>query len=89
LTYNQLNEDILNENLVIINASPVGTFPHADECPNIPYQFLTDKHLLFDAVYNPAETLFLKKGKEQKAQVLNGEGMLTGQAIAAWKIWNE
>ena len=89
LTYDQLNEDILNENLVIINASPVGTFPHADECPNIPYQFLTDKHLLFDAVYNPAETLFLKKGKEQKAQVLNGEGMLTGQAIAAWKIWNE
>lgn len=89
LTYDQLNESILNENLVIINASPVGTFPHADECPNIPYQFLTDKHLLFDAVYNPAETLFLKKGKEQKAQVLNGEGMLTGQAIAAWKIWNE
>lgn len=89
LTYDQLNEDILNVNLVIINASPVGTFPHADECPNIPYQFLTDKHLLFDAVYNPAETLFLKKGKEQKAQVLNGEGMLTGQAIAAWKIWNE
>jgi shikimate dehydrogenase len=89
LTYDQLNEDILNENLVIINASPVGTFPHADECPNIPYQFLTDQHLLFDAVYNPAETLFLKKGKEQKAQVLNGEGMLTGQAIAAWKIWNE
>jgi len=89
LTYDQLNEDILNKNLVIINASPVGTFPHADECPNIPYQFLTDKHLLFDAVYNPAETLFLKKGKEQKAQVLNGEEMLTGQAIAAWKIWNE
>ncbi|ADQ80930.1 shikimate dehydrogenase [Paludibacter propionicigenes WB4] len=89
LTYDQLNEDILNENLVIINASPVGTFPHADECPNIPYQFLTDKHLLFDAVYNPTETLFLKKGKEQKAQTLNGEGMLTGQAIAAWKIWNE
>jgi len=89
LTYDQLNEDILSDNLVIINASPVGTFPHANECPNIPYQFLTDKHLLFDAVYNPAETLFLKKGKEQKAQILNGEGMLTGQAIAAWKIWNE
>ena len=89
LTYDQLNEDILNKNLEINNASPVGTFPHADECPNIPYQFLTDKHLLFDAVYNPAETLFLKKGKEQKAQVLNGEEMLTGQAIAAWKIWNE
>jgi shikimate dehydrogenase len=88
LTYDQLNNEILNENLVIVNASPVGTFPHSDECPNIPYQLLTDKHLLFDAVYNPAETLFLKKGKAQGAQGLNGEGMLIGQAIAAWEIWN-
>jgi len=88
LTYSQLNSEILNQNLVIVNASPVGTFPHSDECPNIPYQLLTSKHLLFDAVYNPAETLFLKKGKEQGAQGLNGEGMLIGQAIAAWEIWN-
>ena len=88
LTYSQLNSEILNENLIIVNASPVGTFPHSDECPNIPYQLLTGKHLLFDAVYNPAETLFLKKGKEQGAQGLNGEGMLIGQAIAAWEIWN-
>ncbi|HJV77576.1 MAG TPA: shikimate dehydrogenase [Paludibacter sp.] len=88
LTYDQVNEETLNENLVIVNASPVGTFPHSDECPNIPYQYLTDKHLLFDVVYNPAETLFLKKGKEQGAQGLNGEGMLIGQAVAAWEIWN-
>ena len=88
LTYWQLNEDILNDYLIIVNASPVGTFPHSDECPDIPYKFLTNKHLLFDAVYNPAETLFLKKGKEQGAMGLNGESMLTGQAIAAWEIWN-
>lgn len=88
LTYDQVNEETLNENLVIVNASPVGTFPHSDECPNIPYQYLTDKHLLFDVVYNPAETLFLKKGKKQGAQGLNGEGMLIGQAVAAWEIWN-
>jgi shikimate dehydrogenase len=88
LTYNQLNEETLNENMVIVNASPVGTFPHSDECPNIPYQYLTDKHLLFDVVYNPAETLFLKKGKEQGVEGLNGEGMLIGQAVAAWEIWN-
>jgi len=89
LTYNQLNEEILNDYLVIVNASPVGTFPHSDECPDIPYQFLTSKHLLFDVVYNPAETLFLKKGKAHGVQGLNGESMLIGQAIAAWKIWNQ
>jgi shikimate dehydrogenase len=89
LTYQELNVEILSENLVIVNASPVGMFPHADECPDIPYLFLTDKHLLFDAVYNPAETLFLKKGKEYGANGLNGEAMLIGQAEAAWEIWNE
>jgi len=60
-----------------------------ERCPDIPYQYLTSRHLLFDAVYNPAETLFLQKGKAQGTTVLNGEGMLTGQAEAAWKIWNE
>ena len=89
LTYQELNVEILSENLVIVNASPVGMFPHADECPDIPYSFLTDKHLLFDAVYNPAETLFLKKGKEYGTKGLNGEVMLIGQAEAAWEIWNE
>jgi shikimate dehydrogenase len=88
LIYPQLNENTMNEHTVIVNASPVGTYPHSDECPNIPYQFLTNQHVLFDVVYNPAETLFLKKGKEHGAQGLNGEAMLTGQAIAAWEIWN-
>ncbi|MDP4240289.1 MAG: shikimate dehydrogenase [Bacteroidota bacterium] len=88
LTYSQLNKDLLSDNLLIVNASPVGTFPHQDECPAIPYQFLTAGHVLFDVVYNPAETLFLRKGREKGAVGLNGEGMLTGQAIAAWEIWN-
>lgn len=88
LTYQMLSKEILADNLLIINASPVGTYPHSDECPDIPYQFLTDKHFLFDVVYNPAETLFLKKGKEKGAQGLNGEAMLVGQALAAWEIWN-
>lgn len=89
ITYNLLNKEILTENLIIVNASPVGTFPNTDECPDIPYQFLSDKHLIYDVVYNPAETLFLKKGKDQGAAIMNGEGMLIGQAVAAWKIWNE
>ena len=88
LTYEQLNEEILTRHLLIINASPVGTFPHSTECPQIPYEFITGKHLLFDVVYNPAETLFLQKGKEHGAQTLNGQGMLIGQAEAAWEIWN-
>lgn len=88
LTYSDLNEEILNDNLLIVNATPLGTFPKTDACPDIPYQFLTDKHLLFDVVYNPAETLFMKKGRDAGATVLNGEEMLIGQAIAAWEIWN-
>ena len=88
-TYDQLSAEIITEYKVIVNASPVGTFPKVDACPAIPYEFLTEDHLLYDLVYNPAETLFLKKGKERGAAVLNGESMLTGQAIAAWKVWNE
>ena len=88
LTYSDLNEEILNDNLLIVNATPLGTFPKTDACPDIPYQFLTDKHLLFDVVYNPAETLFMKKGRDAGATALNGEEMLIGQAIAAWVIWN-
>lgn len=89
LTYTELNQVIMQDNLIIINASPVGTFPHANECPAIPYEFIGEKHLLFDVVYNPAETLFLKKGKERGAETLNGEEMLQGQARAAWEIWDE
>jgi len=88
-TYSQLTPKIMADYTVVVNASPVGTFPHSDECPDIPYQYLTDKHLLFDVVYNPAETLFMIKGKEQGAVVLNGEAMLVGQAVAAWEIWNQ
>jgi len=88
LTYPQLTEAVMTDHLVIVNASPVGTFPHFDECPDIPYQFITSAHILFDVVYNPAETLFLRKGREQGAVGLNGEEMLIGQAVASWEIWN-
>ncbi|MFV0470757.1 MAG: shikimate dehydrogenase family protein [Paludibacteraceae bacterium] len=88
ISYDELNRVNLTENQIIVNASPIGTFPKIDECPAIPYQFLTPGHLLFDAVYNPSETLFMKKGKEKGADVLNGEQMLIGQAEAAWKIWS-
>ncbi|MBK5719464.1 shikimate dehydrogenase [Dysgonomonas sp. Marseille-P4677] len=89
LVYKNLCEDIIRENSVIINTSPLGTFPNIDECADIPYQFLTPNHLLYDLVYNPAETKFLRLGKEQGATVKNGEEMLVLQALAAWEIWNK
>jgi len=89
LSYSQLDKKIMCENTVIVNASPIGTFPHTDECPDIPYQFISKQHLLFDVVYNPSETLFLRKGWERGAKGLNGENMLIQQAEAAWAIWNQ
>ena len=86
-TYNELTPEIINNYQIIINTSPVGTFPKVNECPDIPYQYLTRNHLLYDLVYNPAETVFLKKGKEKGATVKNGEEMLHLQAEEAWKIW--
>ena len=86
-TYTQLNEEIMRQYKIIVNASPVGTFPVTEECPDIPYEFLSTEHLLYDLVYNPAETLFLKKGKAHGGTTKNGAEMLELQALAAWKIW--
>jgi shikimate dehydrogenase len=87
--YEGLSEELLKTHRLIINTSPVGTFPNVEECPQIPYQSLTDKHLLYDLVYNPAETLFLKKGAAQGAATHNGLPMLHLQAEKAWEIWQQ
>ena len=86
-SYSDINGDVLTEYTVVVNSTPVGMYPQVDECPDISYDALTSGHLLFDAVYNPPQTLFLKKGIEKGAVVLSGTEMLTGQAEAAWKIW--
>ena len=88
LTYDQLNETILNEYQVIINCSPLGTYPKVDEAPAIPYDHITSQHYLFDLVYNPAVTKFLRIGIEKGAVIQNGYEMLVLQAEANWKIWN-
>lgn len=88
LTYEDLNSDIIADNLVIVNCTPSGMYPKTDECPDIPYEFIGPEHLLYDVIYKPDETLFLKKGKAQGACTVNGLEMLYGQAIAAWEIWN-
>ena len=85
--YNQINEKTFEEFQIIINCTPVGTFPNTNTCPEIPYEYFTSNHLAFDLIYNPAETLFLKKAKEQGAIVKNGLEMLTLQAEKSWKIW--
>lgn len=89
LTYADLNETILKEHLLIVNTTPLGTFPHIEECPSVPYQFITTRHYLFDLVYNPAKTLFLQKGEEKGAAIKNGADMLEIQAEESWRIWNE
>lgn len=87
-TYEDLSEEIIQNNTIIINCTPVGTFPNTDSAPEIPYQFITKNHLIYDLIYNPAETLFLKKCKENGAVTKNGLEMLEIQAEESWKIWN-
>ncbi|MGN0049093.1 MAG: shikimate dehydrogenase family protein [Bacteroides sp.] len=88
LTYDELTPEVMQAYTVIVNCTPVGTYPKADACPAIPYDLLTADHLLYDLVYNPDETLFMKRGKAQGAVVKNGLEMLLLQAFAAWEIWN-
>lgn len=88
-TYQTLTPEIIAENKIIINTTPLGTFPNVEEYPHIRYASLTPHHLLYDLVYNPSETIFLKKGKEMGATVKNGAEMLKLQALAAWDIWGE
>jgi len=87
-SYQDLSEEIIQNHTIIINCTPVGTFPNIDSSPNIPYNFITDNHLAYDLIYNPAETLFLKKCKEKGAVIKNGLEMLEIQAEESWKIWN-
>ena len=86
--YKDLTEEIMAQHTIIVNSTPLGMLPDVDTCPDIPYHLITAKHLLYDCVYNPEQTLFLQKGKTQGATIRNGMEMLTGQAQAAWKIWN-
>lgn len=86
--YEDLTPAVMHTHTVIVNCTPLGMLPDIDSCPAIPYEQITARHLLFDCVYNPEETLFLSKGKAQGATIRNGMEMLTGQAKAAWKIWS-
>lgn len=87
-TYADIDEKIIAAHSIIINTTPLGMYPKPDQCPAIPYKFITGQHLLYDLLYNPAKTLFLQKGEERGAAIKNGEEMLILQAEESWKIWN-
>lgn len=88
ISYNELDEDVITSYKIIINTTPIGTYPNTEGCPAIPFEFITSKHILFDLVYNPEVTEFLNQGKLRGATVTNGMKMLHLQALASWEIWN-
>jgi shikimate dehydrogenase len=89
ISYNSLTQEVLEKHTIIINSTPLGTFPDIDKCPNIPYQFITKNHILYDLIYNPAISTFLSKGNEKEAITKNGLQMLELQAEESWRIWNK
>lgn len=89
ITYSDLDEEIIKNHYLIVNCTPLGTFPNIAAFPNIPYEFLTTGHLLFDLIYNPHKTTFLKKGNAAGAKISNGLKMLEIQAEKSWTLWNK
>lgn len=87
--YKDLDKEVFDDYHIIINTTPLGTFPNMKECPPIDYSFFTKEHLAFDLVYNPEETEFMKRAAENGATVSNGYQMLIHQAEKAWKLWNK
>ena len=88
LIYEELTEHDIQTHTLIVNCTPVGMWPNVDECPKIPYEYLTADHLLYDLLYNPDETLFMKRGAQYGATVKNGLEMLLLQAFAGWSFWH-
>lgn len=87
MTYADLTPEVMAAHRVVVNCTPVGMFPHVDECPDIPYGHLTAQHVCYDLIYNPAETRFLAQAREQGAHTMSGGAMLEGQALAAYAHW--
>jgi shikimate dehydrogenase len=87
--YNEINERMMEAFKLVINTTPLGLFPNVNESPALPYHLFTDKHLAYDLIYNPEQTLFLKQAKEKGALTINGLSMLHLQAEKSWEIWKE
>ena len=89
IQYQTITPEIVKEYNVIVNCTPVGMYPHTEECPPLPYEAMDQHTILYDLIYNPDETLFMKKGREHGAEVKNGLEMLLLQAFASWEFWHE
>lgn len=89
ITYDDVTPELIKEYNVIVNCTPVGMYPHTEECPPLPYESMDNHTLLYDLIYNPDETMFMKQGKAHGAIVKNGLEMLLLQAYASWEFWNE
>lgn len=87
-SYLDISKTIMEEYTLIINCTPLGTFPNTDQCPEIDYNYFSEKHIAFDLIYNPSETKFLRLAKEKGATIQNGYDMLVYQAEKSWEIWN-
>lgn len=87
ITYDDIDEELITNTWLIVNCTPLGTFPDIDQSPDIPFDFISLSHVAYDLIYNPSETVFLKKAKAQGATTFNGLPMLEGQALASWDIW--
>jgi len=88
ISYKDLDEKIMQTHTLVVNSTPLGMFPNTEACPEIPYEFIGPEHYLFDLVYNPEKTVFLKKGESAGSRIKNGSDMLSIQAEASWTIWN-
>lgn len=89
IAYEDISTEIIKNHKLIINTTPLGMYPKVDACPSLPYEQIGEGYYLYDLVYNPEETLFMKKGRENGAKAIHGLEMLIGQAEKAWEIWNE
>ena len=89
ITYNDVTPDLIRSHKVIVNCTPLGMYPHVDSCPPLPYEAMDSHTLLYDLLYNPDETLFMQKGRQQGAITKNGLEMLLLQAFASWEMWQE
>ena len=87
LTYSDLTEEVMTEHKIIVNTTPLGMYPNVDSCPDIPYRFLTPEHICYDLIYNPDQTMFMKRAEEFGAKVKNGLEMLLLQAFESYRIW--
>ena len=88
INYNEISKEIINKHNLIINCTPLGTFPEINQIPQIPISLITKRHIVYDLIYNPSKSLLLKKSEENGATIINGYQMLENQAMESWKIWN-